>query len=335
MAHEVTGMTNSEAGARHLADMGAAIAQLSAFDATAVEQALRNAQAEVVIDELTSLPEEPSELAAAAPGDRKLRIEGGGNLHRAAMACGVGRYIQQVSGFFLEPGSGLADEAAGLAINASPRCVTRSQARWHACGQKPFARSRTPTGKTSMLAVSWRFHNPISRAPLSTSMRAVGTCLGLSRSSLPAPFRRHCACGARLAGALSLSRARDQVAPLSPYGSDIDPELLEERLFSGNLQENKKRPRGFCKHHADLLPARGGLMHDAAPRAERPCTMLRQEQTATGLLVRMGGAGAWSSLVLRGRLKRKAHGRCAGNEGHPNTLAPHLSCPSARVPVQT
>ena len=164
MAHEVTGMTNSEAGARHLADMGAAIAQLSAFDATAVEQALRNAQAEVVIDELTSLPEEPSELAAAAPGDRKLRIEGGGNLHRAAMACGVGRYIQQVSGFFLEPGSGLADEAAGLAINASPRCVTRSQARWHACGQKPFARSRTPTGKTSMLAVSWRFHNPISRA---------------------------------------------------------------------------------------------------------------------------------------------------------------------------
>ena len=61
------------------------------------------------------------------------------------------------------------------------------------------------------------------------------------------------------------------------YRSDIDSELLEERLFSGNLQENKKRPGGFGKHQADLLPASGGLLHDAAPRVERPWTMLRQE----------------------------------------------------------
>jgi nucleoside-diphosphate-sugar epimerase len=118
--HEVTGMTHSEARARRLADVGAAVAGVSAFDAAGVEQALRNARAEVVIDELTSLPKDPSEMAAAAPGDRKLRIEGGGNLHRAAMACGVRRYMQQASGFFLEPGSGLADESAGPAVNASP-----------------------------------------------------------------------------------------------------------------------------------------------------------------------------------------------------------------------
>jgi 2-alkyl-3-oxoalkanoate reductase len=119
--HEVTGMTHSEAGARNLAGMGAAVASVSAFDAAAVAQAVRDARAEVVIDELTSLPKDPSEIAAAVPGDRKLRIEGGGNLHRAAMACGVRRYIQQASGFFLEPGSGLADESAGLAVDASPR----------------------------------------------------------------------------------------------------------------------------------------------------------------------------------------------------------------------
>ena len=126
--HEVTGMTRSEAGARDLADMGAAVARVSAFDAAAVEQALRDARAEVVIDELTSLPKDPSEMAAAAPGDRKLRIEGGGNLHRAAMACGVRRYIQQASGFFLEPGSGLADESAGLAVDASPRVAASARA---------------------------------------------------------------------------------------------------------------------------------------------------------------------------------------------------------------
>src|SRR5262245_38852151 len=125
--HEVTGMTHSEAGARHLADMGAAVARVSAFDAAAVEQTLRYARAEVVIDELTSLPKDPSEMAAAASGDRKLRIEGGGNLHRAAMACGVRRYIQQASGFFLEPGSGLADESAGLAVNASPRVAMHAR----------------------------------------------------------------------------------------------------------------------------------------------------------------------------------------------------------------
>jgi nucleoside-diphosphate-sugar epimerase len=125
--HEVTGMTHSEAGARHLADMGAAVAHVSAFDAAVVEQALRDARTEVVIDELTSLPKDPSEMAAAAPGDRKLRIEGGGNLHRAAFACGVRRYIQQASGFFLEPGGGLADESADLAVNASPRVALSAQ----------------------------------------------------------------------------------------------------------------------------------------------------------------------------------------------------------------
>src|SRR5262245_4332199 len=126
--HEVTGMTRSEVGARNLAEMGAAVARVSAFDAAAVEQALRDARAEVVIDELTSLPKDPSEMAAAAPGDRKLKIEGGGNLHRAARACGVRRYIQQASGFFLEPGGGLADESAGLAVHASPSVAANARA---------------------------------------------------------------------------------------------------------------------------------------------------------------------------------------------------------------
>src|SRR5262249_59312756 len=59
--------------------------------------------------------------AAVERADRCRRSEGGGNLQRPGMACGVRRYIQQASGFFLETGSGLADESAGLAVNASPR----------------------------------------------------------------------------------------------------------------------------------------------------------------------------------------------------------------------
>jgi nucleoside-diphosphate-sugar epimerase len=125
--HAVTGMTRSEGGARHLAALGAGVARVSTFDAPAVERVLQESRAEVVIDELTALPQHPSEMAAAAAGDRKLRLEGGGNLHRAAWACGVGRYIQQSSGFFLKPGSGLADESEGMAVDASPRVAASAR----------------------------------------------------------------------------------------------------------------------------------------------------------------------------------------------------------------
>src|SRR6185312_15403004 len=105
--HAVTGMTHSDAGAERLRKAGATVARVSAFDAAALEAELRRSSAEVVIDELTALPKHPSEMAAAAAGDRKLRLEGGGNLFRAARAMGVRRYIQQSTGFFLKAGSGL------------------------------------------------------------------------------------------------------------------------------------------------------------------------------------------------------------------------------------
>ena len=98
--HRVTGMARDTAHTQQLVDMGAAVAIVNAFDGTAVEQALRRSQAEVVIDQLTALPQDPAGYAAAFPGDRQLRLEGGGNLHRAAQAVGVRRYIQQASGFF-------------------------------------------------------------------------------------------------------------------------------------------------------------------------------------------------------------------------------------------
>ena len=126
--HAVTGMTNSDAGARAIADLGADVAQVNVFDAPALERALRESRAEVVIDELTALPLHPSGMAAAAAGDRKLRLEGGGNLHRGARACGARRYVQQSSGFFLQPGRGLADESEGLAVDASPRVAASARA---------------------------------------------------------------------------------------------------------------------------------------------------------------------------------------------------------------
>jgi nucleoside-diphosphate-sugar epimerase len=119
--HSVVGMTTSETRARILESQGASAAIVNALDATAVEAALRRSKAEAVIDELTSLPKEPSDMSKYAEGDRKLRIEGGGNLFRAAIATGVRRYLQQSSGFFLKAAEGtLADESSPLDVNASP-----------------------------------------------------------------------------------------------------------------------------------------------------------------------------------------------------------------------
>ena len=119
--HSVVGMTTSEARAKNLEGQGAEAVIVDAFDAAAVEAALRRAKAEAVIDELTSLPKEQSDMPKYAAGDRRLRIEGGGNLFRAAIASGAQRYLQQSSGFFLKTAQGaLADESSPLDVNASP-----------------------------------------------------------------------------------------------------------------------------------------------------------------------------------------------------------------------
>ncbi|WP_263357891.1 NAD-dependent epimerase/dehydratase family protein [Acidicapsa ligni] len=118
--HEVTGMTRSQDQAIKLSKLGAKVAIVDAFDAKAVADAIKIAQPEVVIDELTSLPKDPADYGSAFEGDRKLRLEGGTILHQAAMTAGVRRYIQQSSGYFLQTSGGLADEAADLTLDASP-----------------------------------------------------------------------------------------------------------------------------------------------------------------------------------------------------------------------
>jgi nucleoside-diphosphate-sugar epimerase len=118
--HAVTGMTRSKVGTQGLKELGAEVALVDARDAAAVEETVRKSGAEAVIDQLTSLPRSPADMAAARATDRRLRIEGGGNLRRVALACGVRRYVQQSSGFFLAPGEGLADESVGMAVDASP-----------------------------------------------------------------------------------------------------------------------------------------------------------------------------------------------------------------------
>lgn len=76
----------------------------------------------MVIEQLTALPKTytPESMAAAAPFNRRIRLEGGANVLAAAQAAGVRRYLRQSIAFWAEPGPGLADEDTPFAFDASP-----------------------------------------------------------------------------------------------------------------------------------------------------------------------------------------------------------------------
>lgn len=119
--HSVVGMTQSPEGATHLRRQGCEAVIADALDAGAVESAVRSAHPEILIDQLTSLPKDPADFAAAQPRDTKLRLEGGANLLRAAEISGVRRFLQQSSGYFLKTNGGeLADEHSSFVVEASP-----------------------------------------------------------------------------------------------------------------------------------------------------------------------------------------------------------------------
>lgn len=120
--HEVIGMTSKDAGMEALRAMGAEGVVLNALDSAAVKANIERIRPDAIIDELTSLPKRytAQEMRAAAPHDRQLRLQGGGNLQRAAVETGVKRYIVQSTGFFYGPGGGLASEEDPLAHGASP-----------------------------------------------------------------------------------------------------------------------------------------------------------------------------------------------------------------------
>jgi nucleoside-diphosphate-sugar epimerase len=120
-------MTRSEAGARRLIDQGARAELANALDPAAVAAAVRRAEPEIVIDQLSALPRNPAEMDRYLPGDIRLRLEGGANLRRAAIECGARRCLLQSSGFLLTPGKTLADEPESMAVDASPGVAARAK----------------------------------------------------------------------------------------------------------------------------------------------------------------------------------------------------------------
>jgi nucleoside-diphosphate-sugar epimerase len=106
--HEVAGTTRSEAKAAALRAIGAVPVLVDAYDADKLKLAVYAVQPDVIIHQLTDLPQtiDPQTLPAALEANARLRIAGTRNLVDAALTNNVRRVIAQSIAFAYAPGQG-------------------------------------------------------------------------------------------------------------------------------------------------------------------------------------------------------------------------------------
>jgi 2-alkyl-3-oxoalkanoate reductase len=119
--HEVTGMTRSEEHAGRIRAAGARVAVVDCFDREALRAAVSEAGAEVVLHELTALPERinfrDKQLYSAT---NRVRGEGTRNLMEAARAAGARRFICQSIAFLYEPTGGFVKTEEDATMKDAP-----------------------------------------------------------------------------------------------------------------------------------------------------------------------------------------------------------------------
>jgi 2-alkyl-3-oxoalkanoate reductase len=110
--HDVVGMTRSPERAGDLTAQGAEAVIADAFDATAVERAVAEAEPEVVVNELTDIPKavNPRKFEEQFATNDRLRKDGTRNLMRAAEAAGARRMVSQSIAFAYAPADTLRAE---------------------------------------------------------------------------------------------------------------------------------------------------------------------------------------------------------------------------------
>lgn len=93
--HAVAGMTRSPDKAGLLAALGAEPVVCDVFDAAALTEAMAAFQPDVVVHQLTDLPERAEDIPAFGERNARIRGEGTRNLLAGAAAAGAGRVIAQ------------------------------------------------------------------------------------------------------------------------------------------------------------------------------------------------------------------------------------------------
>ena len=204
--HTVTGTTRSAARAPILSAAGATPAVVDVFDAAALREVARAARPEVVIHQLTDLPEEPDpgKIAASLAANARVRVEGTPNLIAAAKAAGARRMIAQSIAFTYAPGPEPRAETDPLL----PATSSVSAKGVHALED---AVTGTP-GLDGIVLRYGRLYGPGTwtpvaqgRGPLHVDAAAHAALLALTRGS-PGIYNI-----AEDDGALTISKAREQL----------------------------------------------------------------------------------------------------------------------------
>jgi uncharacterized protein YbjT (DUF2867 family) len=111
--HEVAAMTRSPEKAERLGALGAEPVVCDAFDAYALRDAVVAFAPDVVVNELTDLPDVQ---AATNEANARMRREGAGNLLAAARAAGASRFLAQSVAWQATGDSGAAVEELERAV---------------------------------------------------------------------------------------------------------------------------------------------------------------------------------------------------------------------------
>jgi len=93
--HTVAGMTRSASKADQIADLGAEPAVVDVFDREALIAAVVDFRPDVILNELTDLPDDVNQIAAYGDLNARIRTEGNQNVIEAARAAGSPRILVQ------------------------------------------------------------------------------------------------------------------------------------------------------------------------------------------------------------------------------------------------
>ena len=125
--HEVAGMTRSPDKASTIAALGAMPVVCDVFDATALVEALVAFAPDLVIHQLTDLPDHLDEIPDYARRNNRIRTEGTRNLLAAATAIGARRFLAQSIAWVPPGGSAAIDFHERLVLDAGGVVVRYGQ----------------------------------------------------------------------------------------------------------------------------------------------------------------------------------------------------------------
>lgn len=124
--HQVVATTRSPTKAEALRTLGATPVVVDVFDKGALQRAVIAAKPDVIIHQLTDLPEvlDPAKMDAVLESNARLRRDGTRNLMDAAQAAGVKRVIAQSIAWVYAAGAGPRTESDPLNTAEGPWAVT-------------------------------------------------------------------------------------------------------------------------------------------------------------------------------------------------------------------